>query len=169
MYSTDNEILEVVDSQDKVIGTATRKEIHKLGLLHRAVHIFVFNQAGQIYIQRRSISKDRHAEKLDSSAAGHVDPGETYEQAAIRELQEELGIRAEVKEVLRVPASEQTDNEHVVLFKAVTELEPVPDPEEIQWGAFMNCDQVTELIEDTSDDVVPAFILLWRKAPLQCR
>ena len=163
MYSTDNEILEVVDSQDKVTGTATRREIHKHGLLHRAVHIFVFNPADQIYIQRRSISKDRHPGKLDSSAAGHVDPGETYEQAAIRELQEELGIRAEVKEILRVPASEQTDNEHVVLFKAVTELEPVPDEEEIQWGAFMSREQVTELIQESPEDFVPAFILLWRK------
>ena len=84
--------------------------------------MFVFNPAGQVYIQRRSRSKDRHPGKLDSSAAGHVDPGETYEETAIRELQEELGIQAEVKEILRVPASEQTDNEHVVLFEVVIRI-----------------------------------------------
>lgn len=134
MHSTDNEILEIVDSNDKVIGTATRAEIHRQGFLHRAVHLFVFNPAGQMYIQRRSRSKDRHPGKLDSSAAGHVDPGETYEETAIRELQEELGIKAEVKEILRVPASEKTDNEHVVLFEVTTKCEPVPNPEEIQWA-----------------------------------
>src|SRR5512143_213495 len=117
MYSTDNDILEIVDSGDKVIGSATRGEIHRMGFLHRAVHMFVFNPAGEVYIQRRSRTKDRHPGKLDSSAAGHVDPGETYAETAIRELQEELGIRAEVKEILRVPASEQTDNEHVALFE----------------------------------------------------
>ncbi len=163
MYSTDNEILEIVDSHDKVIGTATRSEIHRRGLLHRAVHLFVFNPEGQIYIQRRSDSKDRHPGKLDSSAAGHVDPGETYEQTAIRELEEELGIKAEVKEVLRVPASEETDNEHVVLFEVMTEAEPSPNAEEIQWGGFMSPERVTQLMEETPDDFVPAFILLWRK------
>jgi isopentenyl-diphosphate delta-isomerase type 1 len=163
MYSTDSEILEIVDSHDKVIGTGSRGEIHRMGFFHRAVHMFVFNPAGQVYIQRRSRSKDRHPGKLDSSAAGHVDPGETYEETAIRELQEELGIQAEVKEILRVPASEQTDNEHVVLFEVVTESEPVPNPEEIQWGAFLGRERVTRLMEEAPEDFVPAFILLWRK------
>jgi isopentenyl-diphosphate delta-isomerase type 1 len=162
-YSTDNDILEMVDSHDKVIGRGTRGEIHRRGFFHRAVHMFVFNPAGQIYIQRRSRSKDRHPGKLDSSAAGHVDPGETYEETAIRELQEELGIQAEVKEILRVSASEQTDNEHVVLFEVVTESKPVPNPEEIQWGAFISREKVTKLMDEASEDFVPAFILLWKK------
>lgn len=163
MYSTDSDILEIVDSRDTVIGTGTRGEIHRMGFFHRAVHMFVFNPAGQVYIQRRSRSKDRHPGKLDSSAAGHVDPGETYEETAIRELQEELRIQAEVKEILRVPASEQTDNEHVVLFEVVTESEPVPNQEEIQWGAFMSRERVTRLMDEAPEDFVPAFILLWKR------
>jgi isopentenyl-diphosphate delta-isomerase type 1 len=163
MYSTDNEILEIVDSHDKVIGTATRGEIHQMGFFHRAVHMFVFNPAGQVYIQRRSCSKDRHPGKLDSSAAGHVDPGETYAETAIRELQEELGIQAEVREILRIPASEQTDNEHVVLFEVVTESEPVPNTEETQWGEFISREQLTKLMDEAPEDFVPAFVLLWKK------
>jgi len=163
MYSTDNEILEIVDSYDNVIGTGTRGEIHRMGFFHRAVHMFVFNPAGQIYIQRRSCSKDRHPGKLDSSAAGHVDPGETYAETAIRELREELGIQAEVKEILRVPASIQTDNEHVVLFQVETESEPVPNPEEIQWGAWLSRERVSKLMDESPDDFVPAFVLLWKK------
>jgi isopentenyl-diphosphate Delta-isomerase len=162
-HSTDSEILEIVDSNDKVIGSATRAEIHRMGLFHRAVHMFVFNPAGQVYIQRRSQSKDRHPGKLDSSAAGHVDPEETYAETAIRELREELGIQAEVKEILRIQASEQTDNEHVVLFEVVTESEPAPNPEEIQWGAFISREKVTELMDEAPEDFVPAFILLWKK------
>lgn len=163
MHSTDNEILEVVDADDKVIGTATRAEIHRLGLLHRAVHIFIFNKSGDVYVQRRSDSKDRHASKLDSSAAGHVDPGESYEQTAVRELEEELGIREVVKEILRVPACPETDNEHVRLYSATTELEPKPNPSEVQWGGFMKREALAALIKKTPEDFVPAFILLWNE------
>lgn len=160
-YSTDSEIMEIVDSDDKVIGQATRGEIHRRGLMHRAVHIFVFNPAGEIYVQRRSAFKDRHALKLDSSAAGHVDPGESYEQTAARELQEELGITTRVEQVLWVAACEQTDNEHLMLFQVEINLEPVPNPEEAQWGGFMAREKLSRLMKENPDDFVPAFILLW--------
>ncbi|MFH1116646.1 MAG: NUDIX domain-containing protein [Pseudomonadota bacterium] len=163
-YATDNEILEIVNERDEVTGTATRLEIHRRGLMHRAVHVFVFNRAGEIYVQRRSNAKDRHPLKLDSSAAGHVDPGETYEQTAIRELHEELGIRAAVEEVLRLPASKETGQEHVVLFKTVTRRDPVPNSEEIVWGGFMSPGRLSELMSRDPNDFVPAFVLLWRTA-----
>jgi len=162
MHSTDHEILEIVDAEDKVIGTATRAEIHQQGLMHRAVHIFVFNARGEIYVQRRSASKDRHPLKLDSSAAGHVDPGETYEQTAIRELREELGLGAHLEHTLQVRPSEKTDNEHVALFKAVTAEEPVPSSDEIEWGGFMPTDRLCRLMDDDPQDFVPAFIMLWQ-------
>ncbi len=163
MHSTDNEILEVVDADDRVVGTATRAEIHRLGLLHRAVHIFIFNKSGDIYVQRRSSSKDRHPSKLDSSAAGHVDPGESYQQTAVRELEEELGIRAGVTEILQVAACPETDNEHVRLYCATTDLEPKPNPAEVQWGGFMKREELAALIKKTPEDFVPAFILLWHQ------
>lgn len=161
-YSTDNDILEIVDAEDTVIGTATRSEIHRKGLMHRAAHVFVFNDLGEIYVQRRSASKDKHPLKLDSSAAGHVDPGETYQQTAVRELHEELGIEAEVQEIFRVSASEITDNEHVALFRVVTQQEPTPCPDEIVWGAFMSPDRLTRIMQDEPGDFVPAFVMLWR-------
>jgi isopentenyldiphosphate isomerase len=161
MYSTDQEILEIVDSDDNVIGTAARAEIHRLGMLHRSVHIFLFNRSGEIYIQRRSADKDSHASKLDSSAAGHVDPGETYEQTAFRELEEELGIQEGLYEVLRVKACPETDNEHVVLYSATTDLTPKPNPDEVQWGGFVKPEALTSLMKSTPDDFVPAFMLLW--------
>jgi 16S rRNA (adenine1518-N6/adenine1519-N6)-dimethyltransferase len=100
--------------------------------------------------------------KLDSSAAGHVDQGETYEQTGMRELHEELGLSAPIKQVLRIPASEMTDFEHVVLFKAITDEGPLPNPEEILWGGFMPPDRLSELMGEDPDDFVPAFILLWQ-------
>jgi len=162
MHSTDHEILEIVDAEDKVIGAATRAEVHQKGLMHRAVHIFVFNARGEIYVQRRSASKDRHPLKLDSSAAGHVDPGETYEQTAIRELREELGLSAHLEHLLQVRPSEDTDYEHVALFKAITPQEPVPNPDEILWGGFMSTDRLSRLMDDDPGDFVPAFLMLWQ-------
>jgi isopentenyl-diphosphate Delta-isomerase len=163
MASTDLELLEYVDINDHVLGTATRAEIHRQGLMHRSVHIFVFNDHGEIYLQRRSATKDRHPSKLDSSAAGHVDPGESYFETAQRELEEELGLRAEIKEVLRISACEITDNEHVVLYESVTSVEPAPNAEEIQWGAFVESTELTKSMRENPEDFVPAFVLLWNE------
>lgn len=162
-HSTDNEILEIVDADDHVVGTACRAEIHRKNLMHRAVHLFVFNPNGEVYVQRRSASKDRHPRKLDSSAAGHVDPDESYETTAIRELKEELGIVAEVTEVLRISACPMTDNEHVVLYMVVTDSEPIPNPDEVESGEFMAPERLTTLMERGPADFVPAFVLLWKE------
>lgn len=91
--SVSQELLDVVDIDDRVIDVKTRGEIHALSLMHRAVHILVFNAAGELFIQKRSMSKDENPGQWDTSAAGHVDSGEIYRQCAIRELREELGIR----------------------------------------------------------------------------
>ncbi len=168
-HKTDSEILEFVDINDRVLGTATRREIHDRGLTHRAVHVFVFNGQGEIYVQRRSSIKDRFPDRLDSSAAGHVEPGESYEAAAVRELKEELGIAADVEEVLRVGPSPVTDNEHVVLYRACSDTQPAPDPDEVQWGAFMTPDALTLLMQSQPHDFVPAFIYLWELVRAQAR
>ena len=162
MHATDHEILEIVDEHDTVIGTAARRDIHLHGLMHRAVHVFVFDPSGKIYVQRRSAAKDTHPLQLDSSAAGHVDPGEAYEETAVRELEEELGIREPLHEVLRIKASEETDNEHVVLFSATSAKEPKPDPAEIVWGGWMSPERLSQLMEQQPEDFVPAFMLLWK-------
>jgi isopentenyldiphosphate isomerase len=163
LHSTDNEVLEIIDSDDNVIGTATRAEIHESGLMHRAVHIFVFNPAGEIYVQMRSESKDRHPGKLDSSAAGHVDPGESYHDAAVRELHEEISVSSDLKEAFRVKPSEITDQESVVLFTTSTDQEPIPNPDEAQWGKFIRPEELTRMMNENANDFVPAFIFLWKE------
>jgi len=94
-----HELLDVVDDNNVVIATATRGEIHKKGLRHRACHIIVFNPSGQVYVQRRSLSKDNGAGLWDSSSAGHVDSGESFADCAVREIAEELGLTIAVSEL----------------------------------------------------------------------
>lgn len=76
----------LVDKEDRIIGQTSRKEAHQKSLLHRVSVIYLYNNKGEILIQHRIDGR------LDHSSAGHVDPGESYLQAAHRELFEELGV-----------------------------------------------------------------------------
>src|ERR1041385_3576545 len=90
------EIFDVVNERDEVIGCRSRGEVHRLGLLHRAVHVLVFNSRGQIFLQKRSMTKDKSPGLWDSSASGHLDSGEDYDASAVREVREEIGLRMKV-------------------------------------------------------------------------
>ena len=93
--SMDNqeEIFPIVDEQGQVIGSATRGECHSGSkLLHPVVHLHVFNSKGEIYLQKRPDWKDIQPGKWDTAVGGHVDYGETPEEALRREVREELGI-----------------------------------------------------------------------------
>jgi len=80
------EYFDVVNDRDEVIGQETRREVHRRGLKHRAVHVIVFNAKDQVFLQKRSLKKDAHPGAWDSSASGHLAPGETYDDAAVREI-----------------------------------------------------------------------------------
>jgi glutamine synthetase len=70
------EIFDVVDEADRVVGRATRAVVHREGLRHRAAHVFLLNGRGELFLQRRALGKDEHPGLWDSSAAGHLDAGE---------------------------------------------------------------------------------------------
>src|SRR6185312_1066099 len=116
---TPNEQFPVVDENDEVRGYATRSEVHGNNLRHRAVHILIFNQIGDMYLQLRSRWKDRHPLKWDSSAAGHVTAGENYDETAQRELMEELGVDVPLERIFRLTASSSTDYEFIWSYRGV--------------------------------------------------
>lgn len=84
------ELIDVVDAGDCVVKSAPRQLVHAEKWLHRAVHVFVFNAAGQLFLQKRSSTKASAPNKWVSSCSGHVDAGEGYLQAAQRELGKRL-------------------------------------------------------------------------------
>ena len=100
-----DELFDIIDdATGEVIGTAPRKRCHgDPSLIHRSVHIVVFNTAGQILLQKRNLHKDIQPGKWDTAVGGHLDSGETYLDAAKREFGEELGIPlpGELKELDR--------------------------------------------------------------------
>ena len=125
-------ILDVVDTDDRVAGVMERGEIHRKGLFHRSVHVFVFDEAGRLYLQRRSLTKEEHPGKWDSSVSGHVGSGESYEEAAGRELEEEIRLQASPEPVFKIRACEQTGMEHSMLFRVRrrgTDPSPKPNPQ----------------------------------------
>ena len=105
-----------MDIHDRIIGKSTRSEIHKNNLLHRSIHILVFNFKGQIFLQKRSMSKDENPGLWDISCAGHVNSGESYDECANRELREELGIKAALNPLTKIEACNETYHEHVQVY-----------------------------------------------------
>mgnify|MGYP001564463653 FL=1 len=94
------EKLNVIDENDEVIGEETREDIHKKGLLHREIHIWIYNNKKEILFQKRAPDKDTFPNKLDASVGGHVDLGYNHEEAALKELKEETGINAKKENLI---------------------------------------------------------------------
>src|SRR5207244_7224551 len=97
--------------------TASRLEVHENNFRHRAVHILIFNHAGEVLLQKRSPWKDRHPLLWDSSAAGHVEANEDYDEAAGRELMEELGASVSLDCIGKLPASAKTGQEFIMTYR----------------------------------------------------
>ena len=114
-----DELFDVVDDQDRVVRQAPRRDVHAHGWLHRAVHVLVFNRAGEVFLQKRSMAKDMSPGLWDSSCSGHLDAGEDYDAAAWRELQEEIGLKLAEPPARwqRVEACEETGQEFVWVYR----------------------------------------------------
>jgi len=94
MHDPAGEWFEVVDEQDRVVGRARRRECHgNPALVHRTAHVVIRSGDGRILLQKRSATKDIQPGRWDTAVGGHLCPGESYEQAAQREMAEEIGIR----------------------------------------------------------------------------
>src|SRR5215510_12485465 len=159
------EIFDVVNDRDEVIGRQPRSEVHRLGLLHRAVHVLVFNSRREIFLQKRSMKKDRQPGLWDSSASGHVDSGEDYDACAVRELREEIGLRvSEVPERLfKLAASPETDQEHVWVYRCEAEGPFQLHPDEIERGDWFEPDEVMRWMKERPDDFASALLVIWKK------
>jgi isopentenyldiphosphate isomerase len=159
------EIFDVVNENDEVVGKNTRSEVHRLGLMHRAVHILVFNQAGEIFLQKRSMQKDRQPGVWDSSASGHVDSGEDYDACAIRELREEIGLYVSTApdRLFKIPAGAETDQEHVWVYTCTSEGPFRLHPEEIDDGRWIAPAELDKWIAERPQDFATAFRTIWTR------
>ena len=157
------EMFDVVDANNAVIGQKPRGEVHAEGLRHRAVHVLVFDKHGHVYLQKRSHLKDVHPQAWDSSAAGHLDVGESYAACAVREAKEELGIEVpHTEKIGEIPACEATGMEFVELHRAVHDGPMKFAPDEIACGQWFKPETVTEWIEARPKDFAGGLIECWK-------
>ena len=142
------EIFSIVDEEGRVLGSATRGECHNGSkLLHPVVHLHVFNSKGELYLQKRPEWKDIQPGKWDTAVGGHIDYGETPEEALIREVREELGITDFIPECLGHYVFEsKRERELVYVHKTVYDGPVAPSREELAGGRFWTIDEIKSAI-----------------------
>ncbi len=150
-----DELIDVVDEQDNVIGESMKSESHANGLWHRASTVFVFNDKNELLLQKRALTQ-RLPNKLGASASGHLIKGDSYEQGALRELKEELGITAKLTFVsmfkLNVAHSENDiDKEHCALYSCIYNGPFNIQKEELTCVKFYSIDAIKEMIVNQPD------------------
>lgn len=161
------EHFEICDENNQVIGTAPRSEVHAKGLYHRGVNIFIVNKAGHVFVQKRSMTKDTCPGMWDCIGE-HLKPGETYDQAAQRGLQEELDL-VEVKlERLREPKhlhfryeDGKVENEFDPLYLVEAEGPFTLDPEEVEDGKFLPVQEIDAAIQNKTMQFARFFLAEW--------
>lgn len=159
------EVFDVVNDRDEVIGRKPRSEIHRLKLKHRAVHVLVFNSKGELFLQKRSMKKDCFPGTWDSSASGHLDSGESYDACAVRELKEELGVdMANFPERLfKIEARPETGMEFVWVYRLHSEGPFKLHPEEIECGDWFSSAKLTQWLAGQPQVFAGAVPLIWRE------
>ncbi len=146
---SDKEIFPIVDTQGKIIGKATRRQCHSGSrLLHPVVHLHVFNDKGEIFLQKRSLHKFIQPGKWDTAVGGHVDYGENVEQALRREAGEEIGLSDFTPHaMLHYVYDSKTERELVNTFYTITTVKNFKlNHDEVDDGRYWNIQEVKEVV-----------------------
>ena len=159
------EVFDVVNERDEVIGQKPRSEIHRLRLNHRAVHVLVFNSRGELFLQKRSMKKDCFPGVWDSSASGHLASGESYDACCGRELLEEIGLEPETPPVrlFKVAARPETGNEFVWVYRCAAEGPFRLDPEEIERGDWFALFALNRWVSERPGEFAGGFVWIWNE------
>ena len=148
MKDNANERFPIVDEEGAVLGQATRGECHSGShLLHPVVHLHVFNAKGEVYLQKRPEWKDIQPGKWDTAVGGHIDYGETPEDALRREVGEELGITAFTPEFVgKYVFESKRESELVYVNRTIYDGPIRPSAEELDGGRFWSMSEIRETI-----------------------
>ncbi|MEI6084584.1 MAG: NUDIX domain-containing protein [Verrucomicrobiota bacterium] len=160
------EIFDVVDEFDQVTGQATRADVHRQQLRHRAIHVLLFNSRSELLVQKRSATKDTFPLCYDSSASGHLDSGEDYDACARRELREELGLDLPASAFTRqfkLTADVETGWEFVWVYAVHGDFVVTPNPAELVSVTPMSRAQIESLLTERADSCARAFCWIIRE------
>jgi isopentenyl-diphosphate delta-isomerase type 1 len=140
------EQLEIVNEKGEVVGVALRSEIHgNPSLVHRVVHVLVFNSEGKLLLQKRSLKKDVAPGRWDTSVGGHVGRGEELSLSAKREMEEELGITGcEIEYLYTYTHSDPCETELVTTYRCTCPGDVLFNREEIDEVRFWSLEEIKE-------------------------
>jgi isopentenyl-diphosphate Delta-isomerase len=157
------EYLDVISEHDVTIGKETRKKVHEVGLWHRGVHVFLFDKDGKMLIQKRSADRASNPLRLDCSVSEHVLAGESYAEAAIRGLKEEMGLEnIEIKKLSKFKMNYGiNDNEISELYEGLVDSNQVKfDPEEIESIDYVSMNELRLMLKEDESKFCYWFIQL---------
>ena len=144
-YSDSDELFPIVDENGKEITRALRSICHdgKSKLLHPVVHMHLFNDRGELFLQKRAMTKDLLPGYWDTSVGGHMSPGESPDEALKRETMEETGIKEfTCKLVKKYIWESPREKELVYSFMGIAENQPVINKDEIDEGRFWSMEEI---------------------------
>jgi len=156
------EFFDIVDDEGRIIGQAARSDCHgNPVLVHRAVHVLLFNGKGDLLLQKRSLDKDIQPGKWDTSVGGHLDLGEDFLTAAKREMTEELGVSGiPLTFLYSSTIRNHVESENIETYLAVSDKEVSPDPLEVTEVRFWGYQDIEESLGQ--DVFTPNFEEEWR-------
>jgi isopentenyldiphosphate isomerase len=141
------ELLDVVNSDDVVVGTVPFDEVYEKKLPHRIVHVLLFNDFGEMALQLRSEKKSFCPLHWSTGVGGHVQAGESYEEAAYREFEEELGKKASISFINKYRYEGAGFTKHLAIFKTVYPGPFQINPEEVKEVKFFSLPKIEEMIK----------------------
>ena len=158
------EIMDYVNENDEVMGQASKDDVYARGLTHRIVHVWIWNSEGKMLLHRRSANCSFCPLHWSMSAAGHVDAGESYEVAAARELQEELGVHLLLTYLQKFYYTIDPRNilKFIALFRAESNGPFVLNSEEVAEAKFVSVNEVKEMIK-AGEPFHPQFLYVFEK------
>lgn len=166
--SMTEDIFNIVDENDNVVGSAPRSYVHANKLRHRAAHVIIFcDNRKKILLQKRSMFKDSHPGIYTTSCSGHIDAGEDYDTGAIREMREETGVVVDVSrltKVGKVVASGNTGNEFTFVYTwdCAEDEKFSPPPDEVESLDWVEVSDFERMIEENPKNFTNSFICVYK-------
>lgn len=142
-----NEILDIVDENNKVIGEATAQQVYDQRLNHRIVHVLVFNDKGEIFLYQRSPNLSFCPGHWHTSAGGLVRKGEDYEKAAARELKETLNLDAPTVKLHEGPYDHYKMRKFCTIFRAISRGPFTLNPDLAMQGSWFSIADVKDMVK----------------------
>lgn len=161
--STAEPVVEVVDQEDRSLLRMPLYKVHEQRLHHRSVVVLLYGQSNKIWLQKRSRRKAKHPGRWDVSTKGHVHAGESAHDAAVRKVQQELGLQADkMKRIREIKAGPETGFEFVTVFSlGRLGREPEPDEHEIQEGFYYSSEELSYLVREFRELMTPQLLNMW--------